>query len=126
MEVDVAVVGGGPAGAVTARCLASWGRSVAVFERSRYEEPRYGETLPPEAMPLLDALGLRSALEAVDTVESPGTVSSWGGDPVEDDFVRNVHGPGLHVDRAGFDRALASAAEEAGASMWTGVTVTGA
>lgn len=124
MEVDVAVVGGGPAGAVAARCLASWGRRVAVFERSRYSEPRYGETLPPETMPLLDALGLREELAHVEAAESPGTVSSWGGDPVETDFVRNVHGAGLHVDRAGFDRALARAAEDAGASLSTGVTVT--
>ncbi|HYO60888.1 MAG TPA: FAD-dependent oxidoreductase, partial [Actinomycetota bacterium] len=125
MEVDVAVVGGGPAGAVAARCLASWGRRVAIVERSRYCEPRYGETLPPEAMPLLDALGLREEVATVDAVESPGTVSSWGGDPVESDFVRNVHGAGLHVDRTGFDRALARAAEGAGASLSTGVSVTG-
>lgn len=125
VDVDVAVVGGGPAGTVAARCLASWGRRVAVLERSRYAEPRYGETLPPEAMPLLDALGLRGELACVETVESPGTVSSWGGDPVETDFVRNVHGAGLHVDRTAFDRALAHAAEGAGASLSTDVSVTG-
>lgn len=126
MDVDVAVVGGGPAGSVVARCLAAWGRSVALLERSVYAEPRFGETLPPETMPLLASLGLGEALARVDSIASPGTVSRWGTrETVESEFVRNVHGPGLHVDRTGFDRALAGAAAASGAHLATGVALTG-
>lgn len=126
MELDVAVVGGGPAGTVAARCLASWGRRVALFERSDYSTPRYGETLPPETTPLLARLDLREVVGSVDALESPGTVSRWGSPvAVESQFVGNVHGGGLHVDRTAFDLALARAAHASGAAVATGVAATG-
>lgn len=124
MEFDVAVVGGGPAGTVAARCLASWGRSVVLFERSLYDATRYGETLPPEATPLLARLGVDDYVAAVHALPSPGTVSAWGDlEPVESDFVRSPHGPGRHVDRAAFDRALARAAADAGTHVVAGADV---
>ena len=55
---DVAVVGGGPAGAVTALLLARAGRNVVLYEQARGEGKRRGETLPPSINPLLRQLGL--------------------------------------------------------------------
>ena len=52
---DVVVIGGGPAGAAAALSLAHMGRSVAMLERSCYEAPRIGETVPPSIQPLLGA-----------------------------------------------------------------------
>src|SRR5258708_6693778 len=107
MNFDVAVMGGGPAGATAALCLARRGRSVAVFEAGGFEAPRYGETLPPEITPLLKRLGLWDDFIATRPLDSPGIVSVWGNrEPHEQDFVRNVHGCGWHVDRSRFDEML--------------------
>src|SRR5258708_27278818 len=45
---DVVVAGGGPAGAVAALHLSRRGVRVALIEKSAYENPRVGETRPPE------------------------------------------------------------------------------
>ena len=55
---DAAVIGGGPAGASLAIALSRARRSVAVLERSGYEQPRIGETLPPAACVPLAELGV--------------------------------------------------------------------
>jgi flavin-dependent dehydrogenase len=59
--LDVAVVGGGPAGSVCAARLASQGRRVAVVERTHHPRFHLGESLLPASMPVLEALGLLDA-----------------------------------------------------------------
>ncbi len=118
---DVAVLGGGPAGAATALELARRGRSVVLLEATRFDGPRVGETLPPEANPLLRRLGVWDAFLASGPLESPGIVSVWGSPrPSETDFIANRHGPGWHVDRNAFDALLCAAAADAGADVRTG------
>ena len=57
-------------------------------------------------------------------VESPGVVSAWGrDDPVEQDFIRNMHGPGWHVNRARMDEMLCMDARSAGAYVSSGTRV---
>ena len=56
--LDVVVIGGGPGGSVCAARLAQLGRSVIVFERDRFPRWHLGESLLPQSMPILDALGL--------------------------------------------------------------------
>jgi flavin-dependent dehydrogenase len=122
---DVAVIGGGPAGAAVARVLALRGRDVVVLEASAFGGPRFGETLAPECNPLLRELGVRDGVLASGALESPGTLSAWGGpEPAETDFVANRYGSGLHVDRNTFDELLCAAASEAGADVRTGARVT--
>jgi flavin-dependent dehydrogenase len=122
--VDVLILGGGPAGAVAALELAKCGTSVAVLERSAHSSERVGETLPPEAAPLLHRLGLWAAFWKDAHLPSPGIVSVWGNEqPHENDFIFNPYGHGWHLDRARFDRTLAAAAEAAGARVWRGARV---
>jgi flavin-dependent dehydrogenase len=115
---DVVVIGGGPAGAAVARGLALRGRDVVLLEATAFDRPRFGETIAPEANPLLRELGVWDEYAASNALESPGTVSAWGSAvPAETDFLRNVNGSGRHVDRNSFDAMLFRAAAAAGADV---------
>lgn len=121
---DVFVIGGGPAGAAVARGLALRGRRVVLFEATEFDRPRFGETIAPEANPLLRELGVWDEYAASNAVESPGTISAWGSPvPSETDFLRNAHGSGRHVDRNAFDAMLCRAAAGAGADVRTPLRV---
>lgn len=121
---DVVVAGGGPAGSVTAICLARLGWRVALAEASAGESVRYGETLPPECNPLLRRLGLWSAFERSAPLESPGIICSWGQpDAAPQDFLSNAHGAGWHVDRARFDAELRAEASREGVAVLRGASV---
>lgn len=58
MKVDVAVIGGGPAGSVCAARLAQHGRRVVVLERDRHPRFHLGESLLPGSMGVLDTIGV--------------------------------------------------------------------
>jgi flavin-dependent dehydrogenase len=118
LDVDVAVVGGGPAGAATALALRSSGFSVVVLERSDYRNVRVGETLPPAVQPVLASLGVWEPFIAENHSPSFGIRSAWGQDDLYDnDFIFNPYGRGWHVDRARFDAMLARNVERAGAKL---------
>ena len=80
--MDVAVVGGGPAGLVTAALLARRRRTVVVFERSRYDAPRAGETLNPLVRAWLEPIGAWEDVAAAPDlgVSLRGVHSAWGDD----------------------------------------------
>ncbi|OLC13329.1 MAG: hypothetical protein AUH29_13515 [Candidatus Rokubacteria bacterium 13_1_40CM_69_27] len=62
---DVIVVGAGPAGAATAILLAERGLEVLVLDRAKFPRPKIcGEYLSPEAVRILDGLGVLKALDA--------------------------------------------------------------
>ena len=59
MEVDVAIIGGGPAGSTLAAILASHGRSVQLIDRESFPRDKVcGEFLSYDALPIIEALGL--------------------------------------------------------------------
>jgi flavin-dependent dehydrogenase len=64
-ECDVAVIGGGPAGATAAALLAQGGHRVALFEKSRHPRFHIGESLLPANLPLFERLGLAAEMRAI-------------------------------------------------------------
>jgi flavin-dependent dehydrogenase len=126
-HADAVVLGGGPAGVAAALVLAGAGAAVLVLERSRYHQPRVGETFPPAVRLPLARLGLEGELPAADHLPSYGVRAVWGGsEPYERSFVLEPYGNGWHVDRRGFDAALAAAAEARGVRVERGARLAGA
>lgn len=62
--VDVAILGGGPAGSVCAARLASKGRRVVVLERERHPRFHLGESLLPCSLDVLEAIGVLDEVRA--------------------------------------------------------------
>ena len=124
---DVAVVGGGPAGATAATLLARAGLAVACFERERFPRFHVGESLLPASVPLLDRLGVTSALEGAGFLRKNGAafIDDAEGRQVVFHFRR---GPtwadhAYNVPRADFDRLLLEHAAKEGAAVFQGAEV---
>jgi flavin-dependent dehydrogenase len=116
--MDVAVVGGGPAGAVIAMLLARAGHTVVVVDRSTRNRPSMGETLPPVANALLNRLGLANRFSKERHLPVEGLVSIWGGSaPYVNDFFVSAQGLGWNLNRTQFDAMLLDEAEKAGAQI---------
>jgi flavin-dependent dehydrogenase len=121
---DVVVVGGGPAGTVTAYYLAKNGLKVAIIERSAYEKWRVGETLPPEIRVDLTRLGVWSRFESQKFASSMEMRWCWGESRLmEHNYLFNPYGSPWHVDRQKFDLMLLEMAREVGVDIALRTTV---
>ncbi|MEO6216605.1 MAG: lycopene cyclase family protein [Sphingomonas sp.] len=123
---DLAIVGGGPAGAAAALTLRRHapGLSVCLFEAGDYGSARPGEVLPALARSLLDQLGVLPAFEAAGFVVGRSVAAAWADDELEERHsIFSARGSGWHLDRARFDRLLADAAVAAGVRLRTGRAV---
>lgn len=119
---DVAIAGGGPAGAAAAIVLARDGCRVLLANaggaRRLGRSFKVGEGLPPSARHLLRELGALDRVLADDHRASHGTLAFWGSDmPHANDFMFQLHGEGLQLDRRQFDAALLELAQAAGADI---------
>ena len=124
MRYDAAIVGGGPAGAAAAITLARGGASVALLERTDYREWRVGEHLPPYAGFVLAELGAWPRFQCLPHLHCTGRITVWGSDsPAVEDYLFHPLGHGWLLDRARFDRDLADAAADVGATLMLGTTV---
>lgn len=122
---DVAIVGGGPAGAAAAISCAMRGLQVALFEREAAGWERPGETLHPGIEPLLEQLGVGSALTRVTGARHPGIWIEWNGPRRFQAFGADNHGPwhGFQVNRAEFDALLLARAQALGVAVHQKIAV---
>lgn len=123
---DVAIAGGGPAGAATAIVLARLGRRVLLADRAAPTTLRVGEGFPPASMSLLRDLGVSHSFDRQGHRRSFGNVSIWGAaEPEYSDFVYNPAGTGYQLDRARFDDMLLEAARASGVEVlrWSRMAV---
>lgn len=122
--LDVAVVGGGPAGLAMAIEAARQGLSVAVLERRGWPvDKACGEGLMPAGLSALERLGVLPFLDRDDTAVFERIV--W---TQENGRTLSAELPapgGLGVRRTALSQAMASAARAAGADLRAGVAVSG-
>ena len=121
MDVDVCVIGGGPAGSTIARQLAVFGRDVLVVEARRFPRDHIGASLPAGILTLLEAIGVRQRVEEAGFLPSMVPLVRWP-------HLREPSGAGvagLHVDRAEFDAILLEHAVAGGARLLQGTAATG-
>ena len=125
IDADVAIIGSGFAGSLTALCLRQRGYRVAMVERGRHPRFAIGESSTPMANLLLEELAVRYGLPQV------GVFSKWGtwqrarpevGGGLKRGFSFYFHRPGEpFADAAGHARQLLVAAsphDEIGDTHW--------
>jgi flavin-dependent dehydrogenase len=117
MEVDVFILGAGPAGCSAALNLAPFYRTLLI-DRNAVPKPRAGESLPPAANKLLGDMGLLAEFQTQGHMPYYGNRSRWGSEHLrETDFLRDPLGHGWHLDRQAFEIWLRKKAIERGAAL---------
>lgn len=115
---DVAIAGGGPAGAAAGVMLARAGLRVLLADAGGGRAYKIGEGLPPSARHLLRDLGALDRVLADSHRPSHGTLAFWSSDtPHTNDFMFQLHGEGMQLDRLRFDATLLELARDAGAEI---------
>ncbi len=120
LDADVAVVGGGPSGAVVARLLASWGHRVVVLARDDDPARSLANSLPPSTLKLLQQTGIANLVDQVG-FRTTGNTVWWGErDGHAESFSPDGSTWGYQVERAQLDPLLLEAAAAAGAHVVRG------
>ncbi|MBL8601040.1 MAG: tryptophan 7-halogenase [Myxococcales bacterium] len=119
-RVEVVVLGGGPAGAVTAGLLSRAGVDVVVLEREIFPRFTLGESLTPGSVAVLDALDLGPVLEDRYLASHGVTLSCSRSGRTQrfayDEAFTPVAAAGYQVPRADFDDLLLKTAVRFGAT----------
>jgi flavin-dependent dehydrogenase len=126
-EADVIVVGAGPSGSATAFYLAQAGLNVLVLEKSRFPREKVcGDGLTPRAVKALVGMGINVS-EQDGWVRNKGLRVIGAGKRMELPWpeLSSYPGFGLVRTRHDMDETLARRAQQAGAKLLEGVTVTG-
>jgi flavin-dependent dehydrogenase len=119
---DAVVVGAGPAGSAAATLLARCGRRVLLLEKDSFPRPKVcGEFLSSDALPALEKLGVRAALERAGPERiDRGSIHWPGGRSVS----FRLKSPAYGVSRLLLDDLLARGASDAGADTRFAARVT--
>lgn len=126
---DAIVIGGGPAGSLSARQLAAAGHDVLVLERQEFPRFHIGESMLPYTAGILEKLGI------LDQFSPDDFPTKWGAEftgPTGQfrrvDFTSQGGGrreAAFQCERARFDEILLRTAEKAGAQVRQDARVTG-
>jgi geranylgeranyl reductase family protein len=121
---DVLIVGGGPAGALTALILARAGVHVTVLDRATFPRDKLcGDSLNPGAMAILARHGLASAVSARALAVHGMMLTGPGGAVVRARYPPGVSG--CSIRRRDLDRVLLEQASSAGARVEFATRVSG-
>lgn len=130
MHHDVAIVGGGPAGACLAWSLAASGLDVVVLDRAHFPRPKpCAEYLSPEASRILAKMGVLEDIEAGGAAQLRGmTVHAPDGTVFRGEFAaahgfRGFRDRGVAIPRTELDTLLVERARAAGARVIEGARV---
>lgn len=119
-NVDILIIGAGPAGSVAAGLLRKQGRRVLVIEKEQFPRFSIGESLLPQSMEYIEAAGfLQDVVEAGFQYKN-GAAFVRGDKHTDFDFRDKFSkgwGTTYQVQRADFDHVLIRAAEKAGAEV---------
>lgn len=122
--VDVAIVGGGPAGSICAALCASAGLRVALIEREKFPREKVcGDCVNPACWQVLEHIGV-----AQEVWDSPSAALrgvefiAIGGQKLRLDFALNERGM-IAIKRNHFDNILLNRARELGAQIHEEATV---
>jgi len=153
-DFDVAIIGGGPAGASMGAYLGKAGVKCVVFERELFPRPHVGESLVPSSMRVFSDLGFLDQMEEAKFPHKYG--AAWTSEDQSGAYYTNFNpasklGEGreemspethvdirfderrqdgvdrdytYHVDRGKFDLMLLQHANKLGAAVYEGVKVT--
>ncbi len=125
-DVDVLIIGAGPAGAMAAAQLQRGGFKLLVVEKQTFPRFVIGESLLPHTMDLLKEVGLLEVVEKCDFMKKTGAVFMRGNQVCNFDFA-NQSGAGwsytYQVPRAEFDKAVADAVQARGVDFRYGHSV---
>ena len=118
---DAIIIGGGPAGSVFARLLASWGHRVLVLARTTDRSRSLAESIPPSARKLLAAAGVLDTVESAGFPQNRGNTVYWASPTRRmESFGDAGTNTGFQVYRPDFDDVLLACAAEAGANVCLG------
>jgi flavin-dependent dehydrogenase len=135
--MDVAIVGGGPAGSTLGSLVKKYrpDLNVAIFEAERFPRDHVGESLIPAVTIILDEMGVWDEIEAADFPIKLGGTYRWGAndeiwhlDFLSDNDFTETGRPGKYksqrtktafqVDRSIYDDILLNHAQELGCDVY--------
>jgi flavin-dependent dehydrogenase len=142
VRVDVAIIGGGPAGSTAGSLLAKYNPDlkILILERETFPRDHVGESQLPVIGSVLNEMGVWDKVEAAGFPIKIGATYRWGQsdalwdfeflpdgvlkpEPRPAKFVGQRTSTAFQVDRAAYDKILLDHAEELGCEVRQGTTV---
>ncbi|GGQ03612.1 NAD(P)/FAD-dependent oxidoreductase [Shewanella litoralis] len=120
MDVDVAIIGAGPSGAIAASLLRQQGHKIVVVEKQQFPRFSIGESLLPCCMQFIEQAGMLDAVNQAGFQFKNGAAFRHQGRYTTFDFTdKFTPGPGttFQVQRGQFDKLLADTAISQGVDI---------